>query len=153
PFPEPGGRMVRPALLLTLTTAVWLALPAAAGPRQPAQKDIDRLRGTWKVLAVTADGKEAGAEMFAKVRYVFDGDSLEYREENGGKPGRYKLDTTAPPLGIDVIGPNGAVTARGIYRFDGDVLIWCFVKGAEKRPTEFASPAESATVLIRLKKV
>jgi uncharacterized protein (TIGR03067 family) len=140
------------ALLIALGTLPMLL--SAADPPKGGTKDQDRMQGTWKIAEITVDGKEVDVAAVAKVRYVFSGPASEYKSDTEHVKGTYKLDVTVSPRGIDMLNGENKVMSRGVYKFDGDELIWCYVRSTDgDRPAGFASKPGSKAILLRLKKV
>jgi uncharacterized protein (TIGR03067 family) len=148
--------MIRLAKSLALLLALG-ALPVVATADEPpkgGKTDADRLQGTWKITEITVDGKEVEAASAETIRFVFDGKTLEYRSSTENEKGTYRLDPTVGPRAIDMINKEDKLISRGIYKFDGDDLIWCYVRStAIDRPSEFASKPGTKVILLRLKKV
>lgn len=105
--------------------------------------DQEKFQGAWQRVSITDDGKkvegaEKGSVVFSGSEYTLkDGDTVK------GK-GTYKLDASKTPKEFDVVpdaGPYKGKTLKGIYKFDGDQLIYCLAGPDHDRPTEFASPA------------
>lgn len=107
--------------------------------------DQDKFQGAWQRVSIIDDGKmvegtEKSAVVFSGTEYTLkDGDTVK------GK-GTYKLDESKNPKEFDVVpgaGPYKGKTLKGIYKFDGDHLIYCLAGPDLDRPKEFASPAGS----------
>src|SRR5262245_48514158 len=140
------------ALALLLLLCPLPALVGADDPK-PGEKDQDRLQGTWKITEITLSGKELALSEVAKVRFIFEGKNLEYIGPMQSDKGTFKLDVTVSPRAIDMLNKDGKTTSTGIYKFDGNELIWCYAKSPGERPTEFRSKEDSGVILMRLKKV
>lgn len=117
--------------LLTVATAV-----AGAG-------DKDKFQGAWQRVSIIDDGKPVeGAE---KGFVVFkDGDYTLKEGETVKGTGTFKLDETKEPKEFDVTpaaGPSKGKSLKGIYKFEGEKLIYCIAGAGLERPKEFASPA------------
>jgi uncharacterized protein (TIGR03067 family) len=125
-------------LAAVILFAMGLACAAAAG-------DQDKFQGAWQRVSITDDGKkvegaENGSVIFSGGEYTLkEGDTVK------GK-GTYKLDASKNPKEFDVMpgaGPNKGKTLKGIYKFEGDQLIYCIAGPDLDRPKEFASPVGS----------
>jgi uncharacterized protein (TIGR03067 family) len=136
---------------LVLVTAGLLP----AGPEGAAEKkDGEKIRGTWTLVSLEADGEQAPAEIVATLKLVFEGDKLTFTP---GEPGftnyTYKLSPATKPAGFDMThadGNNKGKTIQGIYSLEGDDLKICF--GEEgRRPREFTAQAKSGQALYVLK--
>ena len=125
-----------------LTAISLLALsPVLAG----GASDQDKFQGAWQRVSIIDDGKkvegaETGSVVFSGGEYTLkDGDTVKSK-------GTYKLDEGKNPKEFDVMpgaGPNKGKTLKGIYKFDGNNLIYCIAGPDLDRPKEFASPAGS----------
>jgi uncharacterized protein (TIGR03067 family) len=118
--------------------------------KKPAKKDEDRIRGTWMVESGKKGGENAPEEFVEKFRLTFKKDGqftavLPDKEIQG----TYTIDATKKPKQIDV--SHDGKTMEGIYEFDGKQLKLCIGEPAQ-RPTEFASPEGSHTMLMVLKR-
>ena len=141
-----------PLLFAAACLAALVARSPAADEPKPGQKDADRLQGTWKVAEATAGGKEVPPEDVGKVRFTFAGEKLTFDGMGDKETGSYKLDVTTSPRQIDMLDQKGEIKSRGIYKFDGKDLIWCYAKPASAaRPDEFRSKPGSGVILMRLK--
>lgn len=107
--------------------------------------DQDKFQGAWQRVSIIDDGKMVeGAE---KSSVVFSGSEYALKDGDTVKSkGTYKLDESKSPKEFDVIpgaGPYKGKTLKGIYKFEGDQLIYCLASPGLDRPKEFASPAGS----------
>jgi uncharacterized protein (TIGR03067 family) len=120
-------------------------LLAADSPADPSKKDVQRLQGTWTLVADEVNGKreevrdaaelvirENKMTMRAKVRGTDVSDESEFR-----------VDATKTPKELDAIytgqkDPERKGVAKAIYRLSGDELTICGnAIGSEPRPTKF----------------
>jgi len=140
--------------LIVLATASLMA----AEPSQPdlTKKDMDGIQGTWKLVALEADGKQAPAEIVAVLKLVFRDDTLTFIP---GEPSftnyKFKLDPTTKPASIAMThadGTNKGETEKGIYSLSGDHLKICFGAGG-KIPGEFTAKARSGQSMYTLERV
>ncbi len=138
---------IRSAVNVGLVVLTANSLMAGEPAKQDAfKKDVDAIQGTWKIVALEADGKQAPAEIVAALKLTFKGDTLTFTP---GEPGfsnyTYKLDPSVKPANFDMThadGPKKGETNRGIYLLEGDRLKICFGK-ADSRPKEFTTTANS----------
>lgn len=118
-------------LIVGLIVLMATSLIAAEPSKQDSvTKDVDAIQGTWKLVALESDGKQAPAEIVAALKLVFKADTLIFTP---GEPGftnyKFKLDPTTKPASFTMIhadGTNKGETEKGIYSLDGDRLKICF---------------------------
>jgi uncharacterized protein (TIGR03067 family) len=96
------------------------------------------------------EGAEKGSVVFSGSEYTLKGgDTVKSK-------GTYKLDESKSPKELDVMpgaGPSKGKTRKGIYKFEGEQLIYCIAGPDLDRPKEFASPAGSKLRLYTNKRV
>lgn len=120
------------------------------------KKDMDEIQGTWKLIALEADGQQAPAEIVATLRLVFKDDTLTFTP---GEPSftnyKFKLGPTTTPASITMIhagGTHQGEAEMGIYLLDGDHLKIC-VGAAGKVPKEFTARANSGQGMYSLERM
>ena len=135
----------RLAVALFVLVATGLMAGEPPGPDTP-KKDMDAIQGTWKVVALEADGQQAPPEIVAALKLVFKGETLTF---SPGEPGftnyNFKLDPTTKPASFDMThadGPHKGETEEGIYLLEGNHLKIC-LGTAGNRPKTFATTAPS----------
>ena len=141
-----------------LAFAACCAVPlmAAAPSKEDAAKtDLDKIQGTWKVVAMEAAGQQAPAEIVAALKFVFKDGKLTFTP---GEPGftnyTFKLNATAKPASFDMThadGDNKGETHKGIYSLKGDNLKICF-GNADDRPKEFTAKGKQAMYVLKREK-
>ncbi len=136
---------------LTMLAAVSLTVLAVRADKKPADKDEDRIRGTWKMVSGDKGGEKAPEDLVKRFRLTLkaDGKLTVVAKEDGDQEGTYKLDTGKKPKQIDITVDDKMM--EGIYELDGDNLKLC-VAEAGSRPTEFKAPEGSKVMLIVLKR-
>jgi uncharacterized protein (TIGR03067 family) len=147
---------IRSAANVGLIALLATRLMGGEPPKQDAvRKDRDGIQGTWKIVALEADGKQAPAEIVAALKLVFKGDSLTFTP---GEPGfsnyNYKLDPTTTPARFDMThadGPKQGESDKGIYSLEGNHLRICFGK-ANTRPKGFTTTAGSGVGMYTLER-
>jgi uncharacterized protein (TIGR03067 family) len=130
-----------------------------AKKEDPAAKEAKLLEGEWKVVAVEADGHEAGPDDNKRMRWVIKGNEIQatYPDGDTGKM-TFKIDPGKKPKQIDLIAPEGATkgTDPGIYKLEGGRLTVCLRSDMSKgkgRPTEFdGGPGLGMITFERVKK-
>jgi uncharacterized protein (TIGR03067 family) len=138
------------ALLAGVLTLLFAA-PAVVRGGDDAKKETATLQGKWKPTKIEGRNPLKLDGLLVTVR----GDKLTL-EGATEKPLEFtfKLDPAAKPKAIDVTFELG--TLLGVYELDGDVLKVCYSELQEsekgRRPTEFATPADSKRYLWVLKR-
>jgi uncharacterized protein (TIGR03067 family) len=144
--------------LATVGTLAGLLVLQAAGEPEATRKDRDRLQGKWKVIAAQSKGEKVATKDLADLFLVFEDDGIQVVENKKTQVKyTYRLHAQDKPKQIDftyTTGPKKGRTDRGIYRFQGERLTFCIQEdGAQPRPTEFATAADTALFLIVLERV
>jgi len=129
--------------------AVSIAAPA---PKEPPKKEAT-IVGEWVGEKMVAGGKDRPAPK-GEVTFTFSADGkMTIKEREKAEEAGYKIDAKKEPPEIDITPPERekAGTFAGIYKIDGDTLTICFSIGGA-RPTAFASPEGTMTMLMTLKR-
>jgi len=139
--------------------AVAAILTAHLALANETKQEVDRLRGTWRVVKYLRDGQELPAD---GLQWVVGQESIVTKTKiPGGKvvmAGQtpYHLYVRGGQHGIDIMPnypPNKGKSVLGIYRLQGDILECCFqITAGPNRPTEFSSAPGSNRELIVLKR-
>ena len=139
--------------VLVLLAHILVAADSSA--QTGVRKDVDQIQGTWKIVALEYNGKQAPPEIVATLKLVFKNDTLAFLP---GEPGftnyKFKLDPTTKPAGFAMTHADGVKvgnTQHGIYSLEGDRLRICFASG-NKIPTVFVAGAKSAQTMYTLKR-
>jgi uncharacterized protein (TIGR03067 family) len=139
--------------LIVLTAA---GLVVAEPSKQELVKDMDEIQGTWKLIALEADGHQAPAEIVATMKLGFKEDRLTFIP---GEPSftnyKFKLDPTTKPASITLIHADGTHQGEaemGIYLLDGDHLKIC-VGSVDQAPKEFTTRAKSGQGIYSLERM
>src|SRR5881398_663411 len=131
-----------------ILTAGLLAAADGLGQGNPAQGDLDKLRGTWLTVSLVNDGKTLVDEKTPPksgpaTKLVYDGNKWMIRV--GDKTvagGVFTIDPTKTPKQIDILDETGTKndkTKLGIYELDGDTYKYCLAPAGKPRPTDFTS--------------
>jgi uncharacterized protein (TIGR03067 family) len=149
---------------LSLAVLLIVVIPGAVLRGQDAQKDLDKLQGTWALRTMEANGSAAPKDFVEKITITFKGDKMvmdgPMAAAKGEEPVRpeftVRLDPSKKPKALDATALNGKFkgkTQLGIYQLDGDELKICLPnQEAKERPSEFKSPVGSDLVVMTLKK-
>lgn len=116
--------LVAAALALLCSIA---SLPAAEVGGSEAEKELQKLQGTWVMVSGELDGKNAADEHVTRSKVVYEGQKgLLVVPNQHHEPIVFeivKLDTTKSPKEMHFIrrsGPNAGKTIIAIYEFEGD---------------------------------
>jgi uncharacterized protein (TIGR03067 family) len=132
-------------------------LTKSAATQQDVKKDLERLQGTWDVVAYTQDGENRPLEgPLANLRLIIDGDQRTVAlGERVTARSLLRINPATSPKSLDLTGTLGTLcdqTLLGIYEIDGDQQRFCLALPGEKRPTEFASAPNSGHTLMVLRR-
>ena len=133
-------------------------LVAADKPKDDAvKKEMKKLEGTWKVVSLEMNGNKFSEEQLNAVKkMVIKGNKYTIHLANNEVTMTFKVDPSKKPKAIDSTyeDQNGeTVKAKGIYELKGDTLKVCrTTKTDAKRPTKFASKADSGLILVVYKR-
>jgi uncharacterized protein (TIGR03067 family) len=118
-----------------------------------AEKDVEKLQGSWDLVAEEADGKKKDPLQFATWR--IEGNKIRFESSNKGT---FTLNPTRKPTAIDayiegVAAPFDEVSVvSGIYSLEGDNLTICFELTGTGRPKEFVTKHGLSVILYKLKR-
>ncbi len=126
-------------------------LPAAVSAQEAAaQKELARLRGTWKFVALEIEGVKAQPEQFKNARMTLQGEEFTMTDGSAVYKGTFKVDVGKDPKHLDVSfadGPEKGKTSLGIYEVNGETWKLCLGLAGKDRPREFVSKPGSGHVL------
>jgi len=128
------------ALLVSCSTIAW-----------SDESKEDSLDGTWLPSKAELGGKPFPDEIRKLIKLEVKGD--QYTVTVGTKPdkGTCKLDPSAMPKTIDIMGtdgPNKGKTILAIYERKGDTLRVCYDLEGKDRPKEFKTTNGSQLFLV-----
>lgn len=147
--------------LFAAFASVGLLLVAGAAQADEAKEELEKLQGTWEIVAVVNNGHAVPAAKVKGGQVVFQGDEMTLKEGSGDKgPRRFrvKLDPSQKPKALDTTALNreykGSVSPA-IYQLDGDTLKLCSPNDpeAKERPKALKSEEGSDVVLLTLKRL
>lgn len=123
-----------------------------AAEAEDAKKDLEKLQGTWLLVAGERDGKEFTEEEVKKTKLFIKGDTFRIPESAvaTSQDGTIKIDPSKKPKEMDATtgsGPDKGKTWQGLYELDGDTYKVCFAPPGKDRPKEFSSKAGSGHLL------
>ena len=142
------------ALMLGLLAGTLLA-----APRPKDEKDKDDLKkfdGNWTFSSWQHSGLPLAAISLESAKWSVKGDKYTFEISGVKEEGTLKLDSTKKMATIDLAitsGNDEGSTQLGIYKFDGEALVFCFSRpGVKDRPTEFTTTEENANILVTIKR-
>jgi uncharacterized protein (TIGR03067 family) len=140
--------------LIVLTAGLLLAAEA----KDARQKELAKLKGTWKATTLEYNGQNLLGDTIKDLKVAVEGDKMTIKGE-GEELKKYptatlKIDPGTTPKVMDVTiaaGSEKGTTFEGIYELKGDEWKAC-VKLGKDRPTKLESEAGSNTVLVVFKR-
>ena len=138
--------------LLLAAVGVIVLLPTQT--RADEKAALAKLKGEYKAVTIQRGGKDAPAPVL-KSKLVIEGNKFSIVSMFNGMERKStligKIDDSKKPMHLD-LSKDGKGRYTGIYKLDGKKLSICYNKTGEGRPTKFASPADSTTMLLIFEK-
>jgi uncharacterized protein (TIGR03067 family) len=130
-----------------------------AAPKTSAatQSDLERLRGTWLVVALEAGGRSATAARLQaiKLRFMFDGSKLTTRrtDQPGDRVVEISLEPSANPKRMTLKRADGL--GQALYAIEGNKLRLCIMVDENPNagfPKDFVSRPSPTTDSLTLER-
>jgi uncharacterized protein (TIGR03067 family) len=129
-----------------LLGSIGPSFTAGAGG-EDAQKELQKLQGTWVMVSGELSGKKAPDEHVSQSKIIYEGNKLQLVVPNQTTETIVaevvKIDPTKNPKEMHFIrknGPNAGKTLIGIYEFEGDDQYkFAFDPAGAATPKEFAT--------------
>ncbi len=136
---------------------VVLMFIAADTDDAAARKEVQRLEGRWKVVAVETRGKTLPPKEFPLERVVFAASKPDVKGDaaRGVEVFTYRPDPSRSPAVIEAKSAERGNTKSmaAVYRLDGaDSLKLCLVRGGASPPKDFKSGPDDGAVVLELKR-
>jgi uncharacterized protein (TIGR03067 family) len=112
--------------------------------------DLDKLQGTWRMVAFEADGEKMGAAMFAEACIIVKGDTFVSLGMGATYEGTLRVDAKKTPKHFDVVFTVGHAKGTrnlGIYRIVGGRWTLCLATRGATRPKTFATKPATGIAL------
>jgi uncharacterized protein (TIGR03067 family) len=144
-------------LVLVAFTAIATTGAADDAKEEAIKKDHKQIEGTWRVVALVANGNTAKEEDVKKLTVVngADGTWTILAEGREISKGTSTMDPTQKPKAIDFTPAEGLGKDElhlGIYELGAKTRRLCFARPGKERPTEFASVPGSEHTLVTFKR-
>jgi uncharacterized protein (TIGR03067 family) len=142
-------------MLLKQFVALALVVALSSVARSGDAKDGDTLDGTWLPATAELGGKLYPDEVRKTIKLVVKGDKYTVTVGEAVDQGTVKLNPSAKPKEMDILGtdgPNKGRTIPAIYERDGDTLRICYDLGGKGRPTEFKTKEGTKQFLVTYKR-
>ncbi len=123
-----------------------LLFPLATLADEPKEA-LKKMEGKWKIVVAERDGEKLSAEKVKLIKVTIAGDQMTIKDDKFSDAATIKIDPSKKPATIDLQPPMSEKEAPGIYEWSGEQLKLCWTMVGGTRPKEFASTAETKTVL------
>ncbi len=135
-------------------------LGGATAQSAAADRDYDRLTGTWQLTRAVVNGRPVPASVLRKTILITDHNTFRFPKASrvGTHPaGTFTVNPNTRPKQVDTIaegGSNAGQLTRGIYEIlDATHKRACWGPSGSPRPTEFESPPSSGRILQYWKRI
>jgi len=121
-----------------ISIATFLIAAVAWG--QDAADERKLLQGTWLPTAAEVSEAPLNEATLKTIKLVLEGDKYTVTVGKAVDKGTTKIDPTAKPKSLDILGtdgPNKGKTILAIYELKDDTLRVCYDLTGKVRPTEF----------------
>jgi uncharacterized protein (TIGR03067 family) len=148
-----------PVLAIGIVAAITAScanskLGGATAQSAAAQRDYERLSGTWQLTRAVVNGKPVPASVLRNTILITDRNTFRFPKASGvgtHPAGSFTVNPDTKPKQVDSIaegGPNAGHLTRGIYEIlDANHKRACWGPPGGPRPTEFKSPPGSRRIL------
>ena len=144
-------------LHVLMVVAAGLLLGADRPREEAVKKELKKLQGTWKMVALEVDGKQVPEEKFPDTTLIIKGNKYIVKVKKKAYETTFTLDPTQKPRHIDMTfkdGPNKDKVHKGIYALEGDTLKLCRGQSPDAaRPRDFATWPDTGVFLVVWKRV
>jgi uncharacterized protein (TIGR03067 family) len=135
-----------------LSLCAGLPVSAADTPQER-----QKLVGVWAGGVVEGDGSKEGSTRVVVSELVITADKITAKNDKGASlgEGTYKLGESGGLRTIDATGTGGPTQWKsyaGIYKLEGDKLLWCSGTPGKPRPTFFKSEPSNGFLMIVTRK-
>lgn len=152
------------ALIITAVFMLFCATGssyAADFQGEGAKKDLEKLQGTWVMVAGEWDGKKVKDEDAAKSKIIYEGEKITvvtpHQHNEPIIAELVKIDTTKSPKQMHFVrknGPTAGKTIVAIYGFDGDdAYTFVFDPTGATMPKELAAKEKTGHIKHTWKRV
>ena len=135
---------------------LWLVTEASGAlyAQGSIADEFAKLQGSWTVTAAEQNGKPLDVIKGGVLTIADRNFALKTAAGNEFK-GELRLNPTTSPKQLDFVHAGGTTVWEGIYAADGDVFRLNYVEagGRDKRPTLFATSADSAGLVIVMRRM
>jgi uncharacterized protein (TIGR03067 family) len=143
---------------MILVVAAVLAYASTATGVGDNKKDQEMMQGTWLIDSFQDSDPKGGIppDVLKELVVTIKDDSLKVSAKDQVVVHlKFKLDSSKNPKAVDFThleGPDKGKTELGIYKFDGQKLIFATNDAEMPRPTAFATKEKTKISVITLKK-
>ena len=143
-----------------LATLCLLLSPLAAHALQPAeeraQREEEKLAGTWRVVGLEQGGRAAPPNVYRGLKTTFrKGGQFTSQFGEDKQEGEYKLAPAKSPKQIDLLrkaGPKEGRKQLAIYSLAGNTLKICSLGSDKDRPENFDTRGKPDCTLMTLRR-
>jgi len=117
--------------------------------------DLDKLRGTWSITSLEADGNAMTDVFFGGAKVIVDGDRFTSIGMGGTFEGTVSVDQRRKPKTIDIdftAGDAAGTRNVGIYELKKDSWTICLATTGGRRPRSFKTKPATGLVLETLRR-
>jgi uncharacterized protein (TIGR03067 family) len=138
--------MIRRATAVLVIGAI-LTIPA----RGDEKTELKKLQGTWLPSAAEFGGQKWSDEQIKAIKLEVADEKYTVTVNGKVDKGTFKLDPSAKPATMDIIGtdgPNKGKTIPAIYELSADTLKVCYALEGKDRPGKFETKTGTLIFLV-----
>jgi uncharacterized protein (TIGR03067 family) len=147
--------MERISMIRRTAAVLTLGFVLTSPVRGDEKAELKKLEGTWLPTTAEFGGRSWPDEQLKTTKLVIADGKYTVTVSGQDDKGTLKVDPTAKPATMDIVGtegPNKGRTIPAIYELSGDKLKICYALDGKERPGAFESKMGTRLFLVEYKR-